>query len=687
MKKSRFIPTSLGGKLIALFLALGLIPMAVIGVVAFSKASGSLQSSAQSRVDEVAFNVTDKLDRNLFERYGDVQAFAQSDPAKAMEPARLTTWMDTMMGTYTPIYNLMVVADTGGKVIAANTVDLAGEKVDTSRLIGTDVSKEPWFTTAAEGKLKPGETLVEDLHKDALTGAVWGESTPESLAMSFTYPIRADDGKIVGVWTNRFNWQVTGDILTAALERSKKAGDATAKLYVLSKQGTILASDSPADTLARPLGDLPGDVLGGRFASAGFSLYPGVSWSVVATQERSEALAAAGSLRTATLLAALVAAILLGLIAWRVARSFTRPIAALQRVTTAAAEGDFTVRADVSRTDELGRLAGSFNAMVESLAALVRRLRDLSQTVHTSVETMAQSSGQAGRATGEICQTVEGVARGAGEQAEATQVVTATVDEMAQGVAVVTAGATAAAEVAGEADQAARQGAETVQGATEAMTRIEQSVADASDVVDGMGRKSEEIGAIVATITQISDQTNLLALNAAIEAARAGEQGRGFAVVAEEVRQLAEESQRAAGSISDLIGDIQRETSRAVEAMESGRREVAEGTTRVGAAGEAFDAIREQVARLAGEVTEVAQAAEGLTTGAQRVQDGIASVAAVSEENAASAQEVAASTEEATASVDEVAGSAQQLSQNARELAELAARFRVEQDEHDDELE
>jgi methyl-accepting chemotaxis protein len=63
----------------------------------------------------------------------------------------------------------------------------------------------------------------------------------------------------------------------------------------------------------------------------------------------------------------------------------------------------------------------------------------------------------------------------------------------------------------------------------------------------------------VQTITGIAGQTNLLALNAAIEAARAGQQGRGFAVVAEEVRQLAEESQSAAGDIAGLVETIQAE--------------------------------------------------------------------------------------------------------------------------------
>src|SRR5215218_10150263 len=103
--------TSIRTKLTVLMLLLGLVPMAVVGLLAQGKASGSLKENAGASVNEVAFNAIDKLDRNLFERYGDVQAFAKSDPAKSMDAQRLTTWIDTMMGTYTPIYNLMVVAN------------------------------------------------------------------------------------------------------------------------------------------------------------------------------------------------------------------------------------------------------------------------------------------------------------------------------------------------------------------------------------------------------------------------------------------------------------------------------------------------------------------------------------------------------------------------------------------------
>src|SRR5207237_491725 len=104
-------------KLLAAFLILGLVPLAGIGVFAHNSAQDSLSEGAGHRLEDVAFNAADKLDRNLFERYGDVQAFALSDPAHSLDSQRVTTWMDTMMGAYAPIYKLMVVADAKGQII------------------------------------------------------------------------------------------------------------------------------------------------------------------------------------------------------------------------------------------------------------------------------------------------------------------------------------------------------------------------------------------------------------------------------------------------------------------------------------------------------------------------------------------------------------------------------------------
>jgi hypothetical protein len=198
-----------------------------------------------------------------------------------------------------------------------------------------------------------------------------------------------------------------------------------------------------------------------------------------------------------------------------------------------------------------------------------------------------------------------------------------------------------------------------------------------NEAIGRLAEKSEQIGAIVQTITGIAEQTNLLALNAAIEAARAGEQGRGFAVVAEEVRKLAEESQLAAEEIAGLIKAIRTDTDAAVTVVENGARQTEEGTTVVERTRAAFVRIDGAVQDMTGRIEEIAAAAGQIASGAQAMQSNIGEVAAVAEESSASAEQVSASTEQTSASTQEMAASAQDLARTAEELNRLVEQFRV----------
>ena len=341
-------------------------------------------------------------------------------------------------------------------------------------------------------------------------------------------------------------------------------------------------------------------------------------------------------------LAGLIASILLTVV---VTRSITGPlrvlvermkmlqghcVTGLGQALDAAAKGDLTHTVtpvtpliESAAADEIGDACrsfdtireqtvatiGSYNEMRTEMSTVVGQIRDTAVNVNAAAAQMAQTSEEAGRAVNEIATAIGGIAEGAERQVkmvtDAQSASELTRDQAGEGIAT-----------------AERMGS----------------------VIGELGSRSEQIGGIVETITGIAEQTNLLALNAAIEAARAGEQGRGFAVVAEEVRKLAEESQRAAASISDLIGEIQKATQEAVGVVD---REARGAFTRI---------------------SESSQSAHGA----------LAEVAAVAEQSSAATEQVSASTEQTSASAQELAATAEELSGTAEGLETLVAHFKTD---------
>ena len=300
-----------------------------------------------------------------------------------------------------------------------------------------------------------------------------------------------------------------------------------------------------------------------------------------------------------------------------------KKIKELLRIVSAAADGDFTITAQVT-ADTLGALSDSFNLMVSDLSELIRDVKKSAEQVSTF--------------TTEILGTTANMATGAENQAreiEHTRNLARNVKSLANNTNI---SAQQASESAQMAKEVAERGGEIVKRSIEGMHRIKETVLDTSQQVKHLGANSIRISETTELISDIASRTNLIALNATIEAARAGDAGRGFTVVADEVRNLAERSSRAASEITKLTNDIQYGTSEAIKAMELGNNEVVAGTKMVDEAGSALREIIGTVEKSSISVEDITKAIEKQLKSTEDIAEVIEKIAEIAQQTAEGAK-------------------------------------------------
>src|SRR5213079_1423815 len=245
----------------------------------------------------------------------------------------------------------------------------------------------------------------------------------------------------------------------------------------------------------------------------------------------------------------------------------------------------------------------------------------------------------------------------------------------------------AAGEIAESATRLAQLGEEIravadrhrgdIQAASGALLDVREVVQTTSTQITQLAEQSTAIDAFVDLIKRISSQTNLLALNAAIEAARAGKHGRGFAVVAEEVRQLADESARAAEEVTRTTGLIREQMEDVTATMAAGQAKVRGIESVAERAGHALAEIATAVELVEQTAARVRMAAQSSRETTARLQQQAQQVSGRATAHASGAEQVTAAAEQQGASTEQMAAAAGSLLQAAEKLHELVQGFRV----------
>ena len=333
---------------------------------------------------------------------------------------------------------------------------------------------------------------------------------------------------------------------------------------------------------------------------------------------------------------------------------------------------------DLKSKDELGTLSFSVKTLVHSLREIVSTMKSTSSTLASSSTVMKNNSSEVTISMNEIARAVSEIAASAGKQATDTEHVAREISNLGEVINRNSESAVRLFDAGSKISVVSKEGLDVVNKLSQITSENESSFRDIFEMIEKTNESTSKIGEASSLISGIAQQTNLLALNAAIEAARAGEAGKGFAVVADEIRSLAEQSARSTGIIDKMLEDLSLNVKTADAKSNLVKVAVKDQTESVNETREKYLAIVETINHMNAEVDSLNSVSSEMERSRLQVIDFVSSLAAISEENAASTEETSATTEEILATMTTINEIGEDINHLSDSLNNLVLKFITE---------